>query len=208
MKNIADKKDTIRPLVLFKNRLGKVVGVENLYPDPQNPWLGAFSIDPEEENPLIAGYVSSTEKEIYHNIILAQWKEIVTQEKVFSRDNVSEFYEFIRELYSYNKGDQTLEQGPFIYCQNQFIEDSEEVFFHPELEHLPDRDYELVIEAFKTLFNYSVPAKNLLGYFREVPFKLSPKSLAPDRLIELNQTSQMVVKAVLSAFMLLEYPFL
>ncbi|TAE74995.1 MAG: ATP-binding protein [Bacteroidetes bacterium] len=157
---------------LFENQSKEKQLPKNLLPiDLEVPeWLKVFKIKPEESNDDLKPYLCRKE-DIYANIIFPFWDLIVMQPQIIKKENISEFYLEVKELFAQNKNNKPLLNKKTIFINKQEgFENANQIFFNHFA--LQVRGYNALQKAILKGTNLKMPDKNIYEILTENPFKI------------------------------------
>ena len=140
--------------------------------------LNDWQLNVEEAHGLdLNEYLSKTQAEIYNNIILEFWTEIIIISS--SPQERLELFEFIAK--SYSDGMPLLPVNNIFFSEKGFVPDSAPHYYHPKLSKAID--YDALRSAADLTGLGSLPQLSLLNYYERHPFMLGP-----DAALKLNLT--------------------
>lgn len=168
--NIA--KETLKNLALFCNNAEEIKPlcelVDSALPTPT--WINSFKIKAEENFAGLKKYLIS-EQELYQEIILPNWEDIISEVP-----NITEFYSKVKFYYNQKENMPLLGDKPFVFVNEEggFIPASD-VFYNSKFTQT--NTYKDFQNAAYNLINAQTPKKEVLKYLKEAPFKIENVNL-------------------------------
>ena len=160
--------DSIKRLKLFADNSGQIKALKELvsFALQTPPWLNKFKINEKEYSDFMSKYLLE-EKEIYRQLILPHWEEIIGQ-----INKPKEFYEAVIRFYSLDETNPGLTNQRFVFVKNNndgfaFVS-PESVFFNENL--IGARNYSLLQQIIYDLTGCYNPAKEVASFFIKAPF--------------------------------------
>lgn len=178
---------------LFRDVSGKLKPLSKLlpylpssYPD----WLHAFQISETEYfSELQSKYLVSS-NEIFAQIIVTYWNEIITQVK--GQKDIQVFYDQIINFYNESSENGfTLSERPYLFIDSDhgFVE-RRQVFYNQGLKAQGISSYERLQTNLLVLFGKRVPHQSILPFLETRPFETIPDESIPenqDNHLEVNK---------------------
>lgn len=159
--------EKLKDIELFKNSKGRNCPLRNMLPGslkiPQ--WLQKFQISRHEYSMELDKYLVK-EEDIYKNIILKNWDDIVKQDI-----DVKSFYQQVKGYYELNNENPKLDKLASIYTSGGFKK-AEDVFFNQAMDL---RNYDDLNDAIYKIAEIQTPSKMIFNYLTDdgSPFKIS-----------------------------------
>ncbi len=172
---IADEK--LKQLKLFCDSQGNIRSLKELLPSDLNTpnWLLPFKIQSEEYSAVLKKYMLQ-EKEIYKNLILLNWETLI--EKV---QETKTFYGKVAYYFSLEENNTPLSKQSFIFTKDGFKK-SNDVFYNRRFSQ--NTKYNHLQSAVEKLLETNTPSKDILGFLKEVPFKVESLNLLDFEIVE------------------------
>lgn len=167
----------MKPLKLFKNKLGYTVELGQLIKGTQKSWLKTFCIDDKEYYEDLDRYLVPDDKSVFTSIVIPLWDKFTEDKTGYIKSIPSHFFEEIAKLQQETNQREMLSNRKHILIDNEFHEASEEIFYSPELSSLSDEDYQRAKGLFVKFFQKTFPDKRILAYLKQPPFLLPVSDL-------------------------------
>jgi hypothetical protein len=174
LEGVAD--DALRSVPLFSNQEGLAAPLKGLLPADTvvEPWLEGFKIAEEEDSEaLSAYYISDKNKwEIYSNIIVPFWSDLVKGLDASNEEQLIGFYKLVQTYYNKKSGQPKLDSTTnYIYTdsENEFVLPSA-IFYHKCLDSFDD-NYEDLRTAVQKVLHLNIPHQSLLSFLTNDPFR-------------------------------------
>ncbi len=167
--------DDLRSLVLFCNQEGLVAPLKGLLITDITVeyWLEPFRIAKEEENEELAKDCISTANiwEVYTNIIVPFWAELLQGLDTSKEETITEFYQAIQGYYNQKSGQSKLTNCDYIYTDSELkFCSAEQVFYHKSLISFAE-NYEDLRTAVQKVFGLALPQQQLLTLLGSDPVR-------------------------------------
>lgn len=165
--------ETMCVLAIFQNRNRAVLPLEQLIGTENVPeMLQRWRISEGETVGLnLQEYVSIGREEIYEQVTIPNWKEIATQD--FSVEERVILYQYLADSFK-RKATMPHPNAEYIFYGQEGARDN--FFYHPSLEMLEEKPYQLLSQAMSALGIGHLPHRKLLPFYKAAPFALSPAS--------------------------------
>lgn len=191
-----DRINKLRELCLFKNNSGSTVPLKSLLKSSHNiPWLSKWVIRIDEYNNILDEYLASSHSDIYKNVIIAYWDELM--KVAASSDEVRSIFDFAKGQYKQDNTLPKLTHLRIISTENTFITPEESYYFSSALGQFAEDEYDSLKSIFKKLGVGSLPDYFLRKHYLEAPFELQEKPLILDDKTLNVLASSMEVNALL-----------
>jgi hypothetical protein len=182
-KKLSDEKEDrinkLRELCLFRNKQGLTAPLKSLLKSSHNiPWLDPWVIRIDESNSLLDEYLASTPADIYKNIIIPYWDQLVGS--ATNQDGVRSVFDYAKGHYKQDNTLPKLTNLKIIAVDNAFISLDENYYFSAALSLLTENEYESLRSIGEKIGIGSMPSYFLRNHYKEVPFELPEKSLKID----------------------------
>ncbi|NTS42995.1 AAA family ATPase [Flavisolibacter sp. BT320] len=198
-KKLSDDKDDriskIRELRLFRTKYGTVVPLRSLLKEANIGWLGSWVIRTEEYDTVLDDYFIQKPLDIYQNIVVAYWDEIV--KRLSSQTEIKSLFDYARGVFKQNPGTVSLEDKYIIKIGEEFISADKPHYYTSTLAQLNESEYELFKVVASKLSLGSLPDYFLLEFYAMSPFRLQEKKLVFDSRMDLLNITADEVKCFL-----------
>lgn len=168
--NIA--KETLKKLALFCNNAEEIKPlcelVDSALPTPT--WINSFKIKAEENFAGLKKYLIS-EQELYQEIILPNWEDIISEVI-----NITEFYSKVKFYYDQDEKNTPLKKQAFVFVnEDEGFVSASDVFYNSKFTQISTyKDFQ---SAIYSLTDAQTPQKEVLKYLKEAPFKVENANL-------------------------------
>lgn len=182
-KKLSDEKEDrinkLRELCLFKNKQGLTVPLKSLLKSSHNiPWLDPWVIRIDESNTLLDEYLAATHSDIYKNVIIPYWDQLVGG--ATNPDDVRSIFDYAKGQYKQDNTLPKLTNLKIIAVDNSFISLDENYYFSSALPLLSEDEYESLKSIGAKIDIGSLPSYFLRNHYKEAPFELQEKPLRID----------------------------
>lgn len=182
-KKLSDNKieriNKLREICLFKNKQGLTVPLKSLLKSSHNiPWLDRWVIRIDESNTLLDEYLAATHSDIYRNVIIPYWDQVVGG--ATNPDDVRSVFDYAKGQYKQDNTLPKLTNLKIIAVDNSFISLDENYYFSSALPLLSEDEYESLKSICTKICIGSLPSYFLRNHYKEAPFELQEKSLKID----------------------------
>jgi hypothetical protein len=189
--NIAE--GTLRNLALFSNNKNEVKPLSELVDSfLLTPiWINPFKIKTDENFSSLKKYLIS-ENEIYQEIILQNWDNIISEVS-----NVIEFYQKVKFYYDKDDKNTPLKKQAFIFIneEKRFVNTSD-IFYNNKFSQISS--YQNFQNAVLRLIDIQTPQKQIFNYLKEAPFEVKNYNLLDFNINNNTELSIDEVKTVLA----------
>jgi uncharacterized protein YktA (UPF0223 family) len=154
-------------------------------------WLNTFKIKAEENFTGLKKYLIF-EKELYREIILQNWDDIISEVT-----NVVEFYQKVKLYYDQDDKNTPLKKQSFIFINEaEGFVSANEVFYNSKFSQVTNyKDFQ---NAILKLTDTQTPQKQIFNYLKEAPFEVKNSNLLDFSIKDNTELSLDEVKAVLA----------
>lgn len=164
--------ETIKKLPLFTNNVGQIKPlcelVDSALPTPT--WINSFKIKAEENFAGLKKYLIS-EKQLYQEIILTNWEDIISEVS-----DITEFYSKVKYYYNLNENNTPLKKQAFVFVnEDEGFVPANDVFYNSKF--LQISTYKDFQNAVYSLTDTHTPHKEVLEYLKGAPFKVENTNL-------------------------------
>lgn len=184
--------DELRSVALFANQEGLAAPLKGLLPADTavEPWLEGFKIAAEEDaEELNAYYISEKNKwEIYSNIIVPFWGDLVKGLDTSNEEQLLGFYKLVQTYYNKKSGQPKLDVTTnYIYTnsEHEFALPSA-IFYHKCLDTFDD-NYEDLRAAVQKVLDLQIPHQPLLPFLTNDPFRTAATTSSKEWKKEVNE---------------------
>lgn len=184
-KKLSDEKEDrinkLKELNLFKNKLGNTVPLKSLLKSSQNiPWLDPWVIRIDEADSLIEEYLAVDRSDIYENVIIPFWDELVN--RPLTSEIVRSIFDYAKGLYKDRPSLPKLSvlNLKIIAIDETYIGLDEGYYYSPAIISLIETEYDSLKRISKKLNIGLLPNYHLRKHYSEPPFELQEKPLAID----------------------------
>jgi hypothetical protein len=165
-------KETLKNLALFCDNKDEIKPLCELVDDSLfTPiWLNFFKIKAEENFTGLKKYLIS-EQELYQEIILPNWDNIISEVT-----NIVEFYQKVKFYYDQDDKNTPLKKQSFIFINEaEGFVSANEVFYNSKFSQVTNyKDFQ---NAIAKLTDTQTPHKQILNYLKDAPFKVENADL-------------------------------
>jgi len=197
-------KDELRSVALFYNHEGLAAPLKGLLPAEAEVegWLEGFKIAAEEDQDDLEPYyiAKKNQWEIYSNIIVPFWSDLVKGLDVSNEEDLLSFYKTVQSYYNRKSGQPKLTETNFIFTNEEdgFCT-AEEVFYHKGLNSFRE-NYDDLRKAVKKVTGLALPHQKLLSLFATDPMRLKATTSKKEWKKELSTFLENCKAAELDAF--------
>lgn len=184
-------KTSLKELYLFCDSNSHIRPLKELIGNIKIPtWLNSYKIKQDEYFPELNAYLIS-EKELYQDIILPNWNDIVAKVT-----DIPEFYQKVKFYYDQDDKNTPLEKQAFIFVNKDkgFVTASEIFYNHKFLQISNYKDFQSAVFG---LNETQTPEKQILSYLKEAPFKVDSSNLLGFGINDNTELSLEDIKTVL-----------
>ncbi|MFK7904122.1 MAG: sacsin N-terminal ATP-binding-like domain-containing protein [Chitinophagales bacterium] len=162
-------------IALFTNKAGEHKPLNTLLASDAEveEWLEDYKIHVEEEEESLQNFLLPT-AEIYAEIILPNWHDLLQQPKVLA--DIPAFYQAVQVHFANSRSSKALTNLNYIFAGTEqgFLQ-RKTVFFHKALEQ--NENYGALATALQKLTELSTPQVEILPLLLELPFKTNENRL-------------------------------
>ncbi len=137
-------------------------------------WMKPYQIRQEDYFEGLDQYMLKT-KDFYSEVILKHWEDIKVKEATL----VKSFYSEVLSFYKLDENPTKTDLGnlAYVFTEGGEYKSPENVYYNSELANSETIKYSDLHSALESVFNLSLPRRELLSFFKSAPFSISGKRM-------------------------------
>jgi hypothetical protein len=171
-----DRIERVKNLTLFCNQKNQVIPLKQIIKSTSYNWLLSYTIKQTENADLLNDYLVTDEADMYAEIILPFWDEIISDQNL-TKSGIVEVYKNVQDLHKKNPKAGILSDKKIVKVNSNFITQNDVYYYSNSLNDFTEIEYDSLKSVAAKLNIDALPAYEILHFYSEAPFRIIEKSL-------------------------------